>query len=369
MENVELTPDRFSLMFLHGERDIPPIGGSGTWNVSPELYASARTLGVTQVLVHHLARFLGCECEIEAVVCARNAQIRSAGFADYVKALYEDAGIFASVVDASPSIEDDDARLTVLPAKVLRLYQMDPEFERLLGECVTYTELKDAMLHSISKAVKRRGFQGIKSHIGEHYSLEVRPVYDAEASAVYEKSKGGDYEARKTVYFGVFTALCVLAQELDTSIHIHTGMTGAYHRGVLSDLDPFKLAHFLKTPSFRQTRIILLHSGYPLAKQAGLMAHAFPHVWVDMSWISPWMALRADRCIEDVLAIAPASKLVFGSGQHSIPEIAWLAARVARRALLVLGERYVQGGAISQRQHDRTAAMVLHENARRLYRL
>ena len=60
------------------------------------------------------------------------------------------------------------------------------------------------------------------------------------------------------------------------------------------------------------------------------MSHTFPHVWVDMGQVSPWASLRPVECYRDVMAWAPLSKIVVGSGGQESPEIAWLAAKTAK---------------------------------------
>ncbi len=88
-----------------------------------------------------------------------------------------------------------------------------------------------------------------------------------------------------------------------------------------------------------------------------------------MSWTTPWASLRLAECYRDVIGIAPLSKVIFGSGGHDAPEIAWLAARTAR---IALGESLADAarlGLLSLPQAEKTGRMILHDNAARLYRL
>ena len=129
------------------------------------------------------------------------------------------------------------------------------------------------------------------------------------------------------------------------------------------------LAPFLNRPEFLKTKVILLHAGYPWTKQAGQLAHTFPHVWVDMGQVTPWASLRIVECYRDVMAWAPLSKIVIGSGGHGSPEIAWLAALTAKVALTeVLGDA-VRLGLMAAKPAEVAARMILHDNASRLYRL
>jgi hypothetical protein len=139
--------------------------------------------------------------------------------------------------------------------------------------------------------------------------------------------------------------------------------------GPIYDADPFLLAPFLCQKEFLKSKIVLLHAGYPWTKQAGQMAHSFPHVWVDMSQVTPWASLRIVECYRDVMAWAPLSKIVIGSGGHGSPEIAWLAALTAKTALTeVLGDA-VKLGLMAPEYAEAAARMILHDNAARLYGL
>jgi predicted TIM-barrel fold metal-dependent hydrolase len=139
--------------------------------------------------------------------------------------------------------------------------------------------------------------------------------------------------------------------------------------GPIHNADPFLLAPFLCHKEFINTKIVFLHAGYPWTKQAGQIAHSFPHVWVDMSQVTPWTSLRIVECYRDVMAWAPLSKIVVGSGGHGSPEIAWLAALTAKTALSeVLGDA-IRLDLIGTKYAETVAHMILHDNASRLYGL
>jgi len=99
------------------------------------------------------------------------------------------------------------------------------------------------------------------------------------------------------------------------------------------------------------------------------MAHGFPHVWVDMGQMTPWASLRIAECYREVMAWAPLSKIVVGSGGHGTPEIAWLAAKTAKIALAEVFEDGVRLKLITKSDAETAANMILHDNAARLYGL
>ncbi len=133
---------------------------------------------------------------------------------------------------------------------------------------------------------------GIKSHLGELVGFGAPPVEADEAERIYPAAAAGDGEAFKKLYMAVWLATMIQAQELKFPIHIHTGITGGLWNGPVANTDPFLLVPILRQPRFLRTRLILLHAGHPWMQHAGMMAHTFPHVWVDMGWTTPWTSQR-----------------------------------------------------------------------------
>lgn len=97
------------------------------------------------------------------------------------------------------------------------------------------------------------------------------------------------------------------------------------------------------------------------------MTHAFPNVYMDLSWVLPWTALGFDRSLSEALEIAVHDKLMLGTAQHNYPEMSWLAARLARQSLHRVLKDYVHKGLMSEAQAQATAEDVLYRNAQRLY--
>jgi hypothetical protein len=88
-----------------------------------------------------------------------------------------------------------------------------------------------------------------------------------------------------------------------------------------------------------------------------------------MGQVTPWASLRIAECYRDVIAWAPLSKVVVGSGGHGTPEIAWLSAKTAKIALgEVLGDA-VRLGLMVPKHAEKAGRMILHDNAARMYGL
>ena len=213
------------------------------------------------------------------------------------------------------------------------------------------------------------GSWGSNPTLGELVGFGAPPVEADEAARVYPAAAAGDGEAFKKLYMAVWLATMIQAQELKFPIHIHTGITGGLWQGAVADCDPFLLVPILRQPRFLKTRLVLLHAGHPWMQHAGMMAHTFPHVWVDVGWTTPWTSQRIVECYRDVIGLAPLSKIMIGSGGHGSPEVSWLAAKTAKIALGEVLTDSVRLGLMAEKGAQRVGRMILHDNAARMYGL
>ena len=368
LAKVTLDPESLARVFYHGMGDIPKAGvkKARLWGASDDLRHHLLHMGVVQTMVCQLSRVLRCQPELEVVARERNRRT-SESFGAYAKLLYEDAGIVGSVLDAALPI--DDPLVKLIPGKVIRLFQMDPMVDKLLERVESFRELQREFQVNLDRAIKQDGFVGVKSHLAELVGFGMESVSDAEAEAIFPSAKKNDPVAYKKLYTAIFTTTLLQCQELGVPVHLHTGLTGGLWNGPIHNADPFLLVPLIRQPQFLKTRIVLLHGAYPWVQHAAEVAHALPHVWVDMSWTTPWVSLRLVECYKEVIGIAPLSKVMIGSGGHDTPEIHWLSAKTAKIALgEALGDA-VRLGLMAPKQAEKIGRMILHDNAARMYGL
>ena len=368
-EKATIEPIWLAREFFHGIADtpIPGVAKSKLWGATDELLRHFPQMGVVMTAVCQLSRLFCCEATLEAVTAERNRRTAAAGLAGYAKMLYEDAGIVCSVMDSNLPIGDPILEMT--PGPKLRLLQMDPLLQKLLQSSGSYAELLRRFQEAVESAIRTDGFVGIKSHLGELVGFGFPPVEADEAERIYAAAKAGDGEAFKKLYMAVWLATMLQAQDLGFPIHVHTGITGGLWNGPVSQCDPFLLVPILRQPRFLKTRLILLHAGHPWMQHASMVAHTFPHVWVDIGWTTPWTSQRIVEVYRDVIGLTPLSKLMIGSGGHGSPEVSWLAAKLAKIALGEVLTDSVRLGLMAEKDAERTGRMILHDNAARLYGL
>jgi hypothetical protein len=103
-----------------------------------------------------------------------------------------------------------------------------------------------------------------------------------------------------------------------------------FHTG-LGDAD-ISLLH--SNPAYLQPLIekypnvpfVLLHSSYPYTREAGYLAMAFKHVYLDLGEVFPMLSRDGQiSVIRQALELVPHSKLLWSTDGHYFPETYWLA--------------------------------------------
>lgn len=384
MAKTDYTTRELTINYLHGFRDVLPAkedapskgflpfgnidfdvhGFIARSKASDDLACTTANLGINKVMVNYLSVKFGCPPTLEAVNEARNQELARLGPLNYAHSLYKDQNITGCTVDLDWPI--GDPRLEQFPGSVQRLFRMDPLFDRLLLSCETYASLK-AEYEKELRAAFREGFVGVKCHVGERFTFAIKLISDETAEAVFPSAVNGDPEALADVYFAVVADTMRICRHEDIPIHIHTGSTGGPED--LHNCDPRLMTPFLSNREFLNTKVVFLHANHPNIGEAALMAHTFPHVWLDISWSLPWIALDFPRIMKSALGLAPHNKIMLGTGQHGIPEMVWVASKVAKRSLEIIMGEYVREGFLSREQAFETAEQVLYKNAYRMYGL
>ena len=134
----------------------------------------------------------------------------------------------------------------------------------------------------------------------------------------------------------------------------------------LDRADPFLLQPFLAATQGTGGRIALLHC-HPYLREAGMLAHLYPHVYLDAGLALAHVGANADTLVRESLDLAPFSKVLFSTDAWGVPERVLLGAAVWREAAeRVLGS-YVASHAWPVDEAIRVAELMAWRNADALY--
>ena len=321
-------------------------------------------------MVRLLSRFLGCEPNLKAVATARS--LRAKDFDNYVKEMFDDVRLRGLVLDGGYPPLPEEA-LKRFPAKVVRVFRIETFIKELLDRHNAFDGFYSEYESGIRHAIESEGYVGLKSIIAYRTGLKIRRVALDDAKKDFKDVKDGHAElawfgprAKALRDFLIVRAL-ELSIDLNVPMQIHTGV-GDYDI-VLDQCDPSLLYDLLKDNWLRHATVVLVHAGFPNSQNAAFMASVLPNVFLDFSLTIPFLnPVSHDRLME-MLQIAPASKIMYGSDGFSIPEIFWLAVKVGKRALEKCFDVFLEEGVFDEGEIESMARRILFDNANQLYKL
>lgn len=315
-----------------------------------------------------LAGYLGCPPE--TVRQERSARM-AADVPGYVRALLSSehiVGLFADDGYPLPPVWRAEFE-KVTGTRVYRVARIEPLIDRARGESESFEELErvfEGLLQAAAEDPHCIAFKSIVAYrtgldVGEPSRDAARKGYGRWRRAGWRDERGVSKEIRDyllNLAFGV-------AREKHLPVHIHTG--GGDPDVVLEYARPAHLQALLKRHAGQP--VVLVHGGYPWIEESAFLASIFPSVYLDFSLLVPWGTVYIDRAFELILGTVPANKIFHASDEASEPELLWLAARLARRALQrVLGDA-VGRGIVSPGEAHTFGRAILGENALRVHGL
>jgi hypothetical protein len=132
--------------------------------------------------------------------------------------------------------------------------------------------------------------------------------------------------------------------------------------------NPLWLRGFLQRCEPRGVPVMLLHC-YPYHRQAGALAQAYPHVYLDVGLALHYVGARASAVLAESLELAPFGKVLFSSDAAGPAELHYLGTLLWRRAAAEVLGGWAESGDWSAADAIRVAGMIGSGNARRVYRL
>lgn len=358
--------------FGGGSRKYMEEGGVAfTDEVRDELQRIKRDTLYFRRMVRDLAAYLGTEPSINAVLAKRNAAVE-AGYTEYVRQLYADAGLTSVVMDFGvplPMLDVDEVK-SELPVEVVPIVRIEPLIADLLKTDAGWAEFKRRYDDSIADALTNQGYRGIKSIIAYRTGLDVSALSRAEdqgykALDAIRRGLGGG--SMKLLRDHLLCRAMELAMEHDVPMQIHTGM-GDFEVNLVY-CRPAYLMDLLRSPAFRACRVILVHGGFPYAREAAYMANVLPRVYCDVSEGIPFAGHAARNIFSEILDMAPVSKIVYGSDGYALPEINFTSAKVGKQALGQALDSLAADGFVGEADAMEIAGMILAGTARQLYRI
>ena len=295
---------------------------------------------------------------------------------DYLALLVERANVKGLVVDYGfPAEESYSQQETAelfegIPCRLNFVLRLESLIEKLIPETGSFDALVDRFTEELTD-MGGKGISALKSIVAYRTGLEIERTPARVAAKAYEGVRdkaewdGGKVRiaSKPILDYLILTALEMAAEQgVPVQVHTALGDPDVY----LLTANPLQLRSVLQDDAFKDAPIVLLHC-WPYLREAAYLSNLYGNVHMDLSMTLPMMGYTAVRGLEDVLGIAPASKLLYGSDAPGLPDYFWLGAVVWRQALGRLLGDWTDSGGMPAAEAEELARLVLHENAEALY--
>ncbi|CAL1697878.1 unnamed protein product [Somion occarium] len=157
-----------------------------------------------------------------------------------------------------------------------------------------------------------------------------------------------------------------VAGECGKPVQFHTGLGD--NDITLSLASPALMQPIIK--AYPNTKILLLHSGYPYTREAGYLTAVYPNVYLDFGEIFPFLSADGQRStVKQVLELCPTNKILWSTDGHWWPESYYLGSIQARQTLFEVLSESINRREMSESHAIAIIKRALFENANKLYNL
>lgn len=319
-----------------------------------------------QITLQRLARYFSCRPVLEEVVEIRNERARD--FSKYTQALFQDANLRGLVLDfgyPTPQIpkETYDNLSGIASWEV---YRIEPVMVRLSKETTDFFTFAEQYRADLQQALQQRHILGLKTIIAYRSGLEIAPKDERAAADQYPEFRENERASVKALRDYCLHIAMEVCTEANKFMHIHTGVGDG--EVVLPKASPSFLLDMLRDKRYRDTKVHLVHGGYPWMEEAAFIVSILPNVYMDISLQTPFAGHGVERIISQVFEMAPFHKVMYGSDAFTIPEMNWLGVHLFKECLERVLMGWIQKDYMNEEVALHIAELVLHQNFENTYR-
>lgn len=319
-----------------------------------------------QILIQRLANYLDCDPSLETVVEHRNR--RAVDFRKFTRELFQDANLKGIVADfgyPQPPLSKEEYG-DLCGAHIWEIHRIEPVMVRLSEECEGFAEFSEKYRADLAEALKQEGMIGLKSIIAYRSGLDISPMAERLAEQEYEEFKANTRAKAKSLRDYCLHIAMEECRRADKVMHIHTGIGDG--EVVLPKASPSFLLDILRDEKYRDTKVHLVHGGYPWVEEAAFIVSILPNVYMDISLQNPFSGHGVKRILSQIFEFAPFDKVMYGSDAFTMPEMNWLGVHLFKECF----EEVLNGWVDSDYMDAETARvigeMVLYRNFENVYR-
>ena len=313
-----------------------------------------------QITIQKLAKYFDCEPTVETVVKKRNEHAKD--FSTYTKNLFQDVSLEGLLVDygypSEPIKKEEFEELIGFPTD--EVYRIESLMDGLREQYTDFQQFIDAYQQKLRNVLTKKHVLGLKSIIAYRSGLDIGKKDKDAASKQFE-----DYRKDKRSKVKSLRDYCLhIAMEectrVDKVMHIHTGVGDG--EVVLPKASPSLLIDMLREEKYVNTKVHLVHGGYPWIEDAAFITSILPNVYMDISLQNPFIGHGVKRIISQVFEFAPFNKVMYGSDAFTVPEMNWLGVLLFKECFEEVLNEWVENKYMDENTAYEIGEMVLYRN-------
>ena len=242
--------------------------------------------------------------------------------------------------------------------------RLESELEYVASQESTVTAVPDALVRRLEE--RTAGAVGLKSIVAYRHGFDFDPAEPSSADVLTALDRWYASGPSRVTDPVLLRWLLWEGARRGLPLQLHVGFGDPDLQ--LRRADPLLLTKWLRLVEPLGTQVVLLHC-YPFHREAGYLAHVFPHVSFDLGLTTMYVGARAAAVLAEGLELAPFAKVLYSSDAWGPAELHYLGAKLWRRAVTSVLGGFVEQGDWSADDAARVATLWGRENAQRLYRI
>lgn len=320
-----------------------------------------------QILLRNMAKYFSCEEDLTSIVEARNLKAKDYG--RYTKELFQDVNLQGTIMDFGyPQPPLDRVEFEKLSgASVWEISRIEPIMITESKRSTNFDEFVCQFRKRLQEDLSMEKVVGLKTIIAYRSGLEVFEMNKEEAEKSYREFLENDRSPAKAFRDYCFHIAMEACTETDKFMHIHTGIGDG--EVVMTKASPSFLLDTLRKDKYKDTKVHLVHGGYPWMEEAAFIVSILPNVYMDISLQNPFTGHGVERIISQVLELAPFDKVMYGSDAFTVPEMNWMGVKLFAECFERVLNNWVEKDYMTAEKARYIGEMILYRNFEKAYKI
>lgn len=346
--SLSVIPEMFTEVTV--DTNVTPYSGQNMW---------------MQILLRRLSQYYGVSERIEEIIAERNK--RTVDYESYTKELFDDVGLKGAILDfgyPQPTV-NREVFMDKTNLHIDEIVRIEKEMIEAMEESLDFGSFITNLRKRFQQALQKKHVVGLKTIIAYRSGLDIGEMNEQDAQQDYSLFVSNNRAVVKSLRDYCFHMAMEECTKANKFFHIHTGIGDG--EVVLPKASPSFLLDLFRTEQYKDTKVHLVHGGYPWMEEAAFIVSILPNVYMDISLQVPFTGHGVKRVIQQVLEMAPFDKVMYGSDAFTVPEMYWMGVDLFKSELTEVLNEFVGKDFMTVEKAQEIGEMLLYKNYETVY--